>query len=117
MFSSKVVNKLEINGQTTGSIRVCLCKQEVMILINMVVFILLSCYNLHCTYTVYIKIALICVKEFLIRASYYFNHDSFVIEPNIKKLKKIHTMMKKDVRNMMIQAMSLARQKMMMTEK
>lgn len=38
MFSSKVVNKLEINGQTTGSIRVCLCKQEVMILINMVVF-------------------------------------------------------------------------------
>lgn len=65
MFSSKVVNKLEINGQTTGSIRVCLCKQEVMILINMVVFILLSCYNLHCTYTVYIKIALICVKAFI----------------------------------------------------
>lgn len=56
-------------------------------------------------------------KHLLIRASYYFNHDSFVIEPNIKKLKKIHTMMKKDVRNMMIQAMSLARQKMMMTEK
>lgn len=114
MFSSKVVNKLEINGQTTGSIRVCLCKQEVMILINMVVFYIV---DLQCTYTVYIKIALICVKEFLIRASYYFNHDSFVIEPNIKKLKKIHTMMKKDVRNMMIQAMSLARQKMMMTEK
>lgn len=65
MFSSKVFNKLEINGQTTGSIRVCLCKQEVMILINMVVFILLSCYNLHCTYTVYIEIALICVKAFI----------------------------------------------------
>lgn len=72
---------------------------------------------MYLPYTVYIKIALICVKEFLIRASYYFNHDSFVIEPNIKKLKKIHTMMKKDVRNMMIQAMSLAWQKMMMTEK
>lgn len=62
MFSSKVVNKLEINGQTTGSIRVCLCKQEVMILINMVVFYIV---DLQCTYTVYIKIALICVKAFI----------------------------------------------------
>lgn len=62
MFSSKVVNKLEINGQTTGSIRVCLCKQEVMILINMVDFYIV---DLQCTYTVYIKIALICVKAFI----------------------------------------------------
>lgn len=62
MFSSKVFNKLEINGQTTGSIRVCLCKQEVMILINMVVFYIV---DLQCTYTVYIKIALICVKPFI----------------------------------------------------
>lgn len=62
MFSSKVFNKLEINGQTTGSIRVCLCKQEVMILINMVVFYIV---DLQCTYTVYIKIALICVKAFI----------------------------------------------------
>lgn len=73
-----------------------------MILINMVVFILLSCYNLYCIYIVYIKIVFICVKEFLIRVFYYFNYDLFVVEFNIKKLKRIFIMMKKDVRNMMI---------------
>lgn len=97
-------------GQTPEPLRVHPCKQEVMISMNLVVFfLLLNCYDLLIN-TFYIKIVLIYVKEHLYQrlqsCTYYFNHDSSVIEPNIKKQKRTHTMMKKDVRNMMIQAMS-----------